>query len=80
MPITAVEYVEEFLKNLNSEGSDKGNSSSTFITPVLKPYLPVIILDLVGVQVGYAQTLSNIIPLEIKLVMLGVVGFFNPKL
>ena len=42
--------------------SEVESSSSTFNTFVLKPYLPVIIVDLVGVQVGFDHKLLNVIP------------------
>ena len=48
------------------EISDVDNTSSTFNTEVLYPYLPVKIVPLVGVQTGLDQTLLNLIPLLIN--------------
>ena len=50
------------------------NSSPTLVMPVLKPYLPVIIALLVGVQAGVAQTLSKTIPFNAKSSSIGVTG------
>ena len=50
------------------------------LTPVLYPYLPVRIQDLVGVQTGFVQKLLNNNPLVLIKSILGVLGFINPSL
>ena len=53
-------------------------ASSALSTPVRKPVFPVKIEARVGEQIGYAQTLSNVIPSAAIRSRLGMLGFIAP--
>ena len=54
-------------------------TSPTFNTLVRKPYFPVIILDRVGVHVGFDHKFVNRTPEFIIFSKLGMLGFIVPK-
>ena len=60
------------------EVSEVDITSPTFKTSVLKPYLPVNIVPLVGVQTGLDQRLLNRIQVFIMVCNVGILGFTLP--